>query len=78
MRRFIFYLIHKRIGVSSFQLFRFRNQSMFYCFDSKRLELMELRYINNEPRYISSGVSLNQLLQKDCEVIKYEKLKSRR
>lgn len=78
MRRFIFYLIRKRIGVAPFQLFRFRNQPHFYYFDTKRLELMEFSYVANESHCISSGVGLNELLQKEGKIIKCEKLKSRR
>lgn len=67
MKRLVIYLIRKRLGVRKYQHFRFKNQKSrkeYYWFTEdavmKRLSNMDIR---------PSSVSLNWLLDDECEII---------
>ena len=66
MKRFIIFLIRKRLGLKKNELFRFSNQleqSVYYFTDTT---LMKIKY-----GYVDkSGVSLNWLLDDECKIEK--------
>lgn len=66
MKRFIIFLIRKRLGLKKNELFRFSNQleqSVYYFTDTT---LMKIKY-----GYVDkSGVSLNWLLDNECKIEK--------
>ena len=71
MRRLIIFLIRRRLGLKQYQIFRFANQrsnSDYYYFSQTTLWKRE-GDITRE-----SSVSLNWLLNKDCEIVKFVKL----
>lgn len=71
MKRLIIFLIRKRLGVKKFQYFQFKeqnNKNDFYYF--KDICLMKL--INSKSETLSA-VSLNWLLNDDCEIVKWDK-----
>lgn len=66
MKRFIIFLIRKKLGLKKNELFRFSNQreqSVYYFTDTG---LMKVKY----GQAMRSGVSLNWLLDNECEVKK--------
>ena len=66
MKRFIIFLIRKRLGLKKNELFRFSNQleqSVYYFTDTALMKIKH-GYIDN------SGVSLNWLLDDECEIEK--------
>jgi len=66
MRRFIIFLVRKKLGLKKYEDFRFRNQKSeaFYFFTDREL-------IKEENGYrCSAGVSLNWLLSDECEICK--------
>lgn len=66
MKRFIIFLIRKKLGLKKNELFRFSNQreqSVYYFTDTA---LMKIKY-----GYVDkSGVSLNWLLDDECKIEK--------
>ena len=69
MKRLIIFLIRWRLGLKKYQHFRFTNQNSkkaFYYFTSENL----IKSWHNT-EYLS-GVSLNWLLNNDCEIEKLD------
>lgn len=67
MREFIIYLVRKRLGLRKYQHFKFKNQRSkreFYWFTDDYI-MKKLANGNEE----LSGVSLNWLLNDECEVV---------
>lgn len=66
MRRLIIFLVRKKLGLKKEQLFRFANQknNATYWFTSDSIIKCE-----NSATELS-GVSLNWLLDKNCEIVK--------
>lgn len=70
MKRLILFLIRLRLGLRKHEEFRFTNQKSdaIYYFDSEALWKKDHFYPFTKPRF--SGVSLNWLLSKNCEITK--------
>ena len=72
MRRFIVYLVRKRLGVKKFQNFRFTNQKDKSVYYFTNYELKKIEYIgdgdNMQERVIYSNASLNWLVNDDCKI----------
>ena len=68
MKRLIIFLIRRRLGLKKYQHFRFTNQksNAIYYFTSENL----IKSWHNT-EYLS-GVSLNWLLNNDCEIEKLD------
>lgn len=66
LKRFIVFLVRFRLGLRKYERFKFCNQKTdnWYWFDSCGVCKME------NGRSCSSNVSLNWLLDKQCEVVK--------
>lgn len=69
MKRLIFFLIRKRLGLKKYEHFRFENQksNALYYFTESRLMKNYLGYIQ------PSNVKLNWILDDECKIIKLEK-----
>lgn len=71
LRRFILFLIRRRLGLKKCERFRFANQRSkldYYFFTEDAV-----KKANHGPRgfeYINSQVSLNHLLSDDIEIVK--------
>ena len=68
MRRFILFLIRRKLGVRKFQAFRFVNQASpteYYYFSKD--ELVKVYYRGE--RIKASNASLNWMLHDDCKVV---------
>ena len=68
MKRFILFLVRKRLGLKKYEYFKFDNQksNTTYYFTDK-----EIWKIDNDNFVVElSGVSLNWLLNDDCKIIK--------
>lgn len=66
MKRFIIFLIRKRLGLKKNELFRFSNQleqSVYYFTDTTLMKIKN-GYVDK------SGVSLNWLLDDECKIEK--------
>lgn len=66
MKRFIIFLIRKRLGLKKNELFRFANQCERSIYYFTETGLMKVKY----GQAMRSGVSLNWLLDNECEVEK--------
>lgn len=66
MKRFIIFLIRKRLGLKKNELFRFANQCEQSVYYFTETGLMKVKYGHVMP----SGVSLSWLLDDECEVEK--------
>ena len=66
MKRFIIFLIRKRLGLKKNELFRFANQCEQSVYYFTETGLMKVKY----GQAMRSGVSLNWLLDNECEVEK--------
>lgn len=70
MKRIIIFLIRRRLGIKKYENFRFKNQSSesdFYYFESERL----MKVVKCKKSVATlSNVSLNWLLNDECEIIK--------
>ena len=64
MKRFIIFLIRKRLGLKKNELFRFANQCEQSVYYFTETGLMKVKYGHVMP----SGVSLSWLLDDECEV----------
>ena len=64
MKRFIIFLISKRLGLKKNELFRFANQCEQSVYYFTETGLMKVKYGHVMP----SGVSLSWLLDDECEV----------
>lgn len=65
MRRLIIFLVRKRLGVPKYARFRFVNQKNkceMYTFESDRIMKR-----TESGCYVSAGVGLNWLLDKECK-----------
>lgn len=65
MRRLIIFLIRKRLGLRQHQKFRFTNQKTEDVYYFTDRHLMKIEYGVN---HCLSGVSLNWLLDDDCDI----------
>lgn len=64
MRRFVIFLIRKKLGLKKFEKFKFvgqKSDAVYYFTESNVMKLM-----NNHT--CLSGVSVNWLLDDDCEI----------
>lgn len=64
MRRFVMFLIRKKLGLKKFEKFKFVNQksdAVYYFTESNVMKLW-----HNQT--VLSGVSVNWLLDDDCEI----------
>lgn len=70
MKRFILYLVRKKLKLKRRQRFVFANQKAegVYFFSGVGLIKETIKY--NRPHLEKSGVSLNFLLSKECKIIK--------
>ena len=66
MKRLIIFLIRKRLGLKKNELFRFANQCEQSIYYFTKTGLMKVKY----GQAMRSGVSLNWLLDNECEVEK--------
>lgn len=66
MKRLIIFLIRKRLGLKKNELFRFVNQCEQSVYYFTETGLMKVKY----GQVMRSGVSLNWLLDNECEVKK--------
>lgn len=72
MRRFIVFLVRKRLGLRKHQIFRFANQkseATYYFCGNGLVKIVDGGWpglCNQEP----AGVSLNWLLDDECEIEK--------
>ena len=68
MRRLIVFLIRRRLGLRAYEPFQFVGQksNAIYCFTDSGLMKMWRNHIEK------SGVSLNWLLDDECEIRKVE------
>lgn len=66
LNRLIIFLIRRKLGVKKYQLFRFTNQKTndIYYFSDRQL----IKFVGDFEDIQRSGVSLNWLLDKDCEI----------
>ena len=64
MKRLIIFLIRKRLGLKKNELFRFANQCEQSIYYFTKTGLMKVKY----GQAMRSGVSLNWLLDNECEV----------
>ena len=72
LKRFIYFLVRKKLGVKKFEAFRFTNQKSdidFYYFDNEYLVKCEFNG-DLDSIFKPSGVSLNWLLDDNCEIRK--------
>lgn len=70
MRRFIIFLVRRHLGLKKFQWFRFVNQKSnddVYYFTSTKILKIE-KDSNGLVRIRDSSVSLNWLLDDECEI----------
>lgn len=68
MKKFIVYLIRKRLGLKTYELFKFVGQktdATYYFTDDAVMKIWD-------GAVEKSGVSLNWLLDEECKVISYE------
>lgn len=74
MDRLIVYLIRKKLGLKKFECFRFTNQKSNDAYFFGGDALFKITNCGNLPlTYHSlSGVSLNWLLDEDCEITKLD------
>lgn len=66
MRRFIIFLVRKRLGLKKFEQFQFINQksgAVYYFTESNVMKK------NVNGKIEASSVSLNWLLHDDCEIV---------
>ena len=70
LNRLIIFLIRRKLGVKKDQTFRFTNQKTddIYYFDDTSLIKTVFNDEELSIRWEKSGVSLNWLLDKDCEI----------
>lgn len=71
MKRLIIFLIRKKLGLGKYQLFQFinqKNKNDFYYFEDVCL----IKLVDNTHKAFSD-VSLNWLLNDDCEIVKWDK-----
>ena len=70
MKRYILYLVRRRLGLKRRERFVFANQKAegIYFFSGVGLIKETIKY--NRPHLEKSGVSLNFLLSKECKIIK--------
>ena len=72
MRRFIIFLVRKKLGVKKFQHFRFSNQKDNSVYYFTNYELKKVEYIgsgdNVQERVVYSNASLNWLINDDCKI----------
>lgn len=64
MRRFVIFLIRKKLGLKKFEKFKFVNQksdAVYYFTESN-----VMKFWHNQT--VLSGVSVNWLLDDDCEI----------
>lgn len=64
MRRFVIFLIRKRLGLKKFEKFKFANQNsnaVYYFTESNVMKFWH-------GQTVLSGVSLNWLLDDDCKI----------
>ena len=71
LRRFILFLIRRRLGLKKYEKFRFANQksTLDYYFFTEDV----VKKANHGPRgfeYIESRVSINHLLSDEIEIVK--------
>ena len=72
MKRLILFLIRKKLHLKPYETFRFRNQSSifnYYYFTKHRLLKVQFDDMGHFTGVVRSRVSLNWLLDDDCEVI---------
>lgn len=74
MKKFILFCVRIKIGVKKWEKFRFKNQRSkkdYYYFNNNGL--IKACFMNKESKYptrTASNVSLNWLLNKDCNIVK--------
>lgn len=68
MKKFIVYLIRKRLGLKTCEMFQFANQKSDATYFFTDDAVMKIWNGVTE----KSGVSLNWLLDEDCKIISYE------
>lgn len=68
MKKFIVYLIRKRLGLKTHELFKFVGQKSDATYYFTEDSVMKIWNGVTE----KSGVSLNWLLDEDCKVVSYE------
>lgn len=71
MKRLILFLIRRRLGLKKFEYFQFTNQKTdnIYYFADEELVKME-SVPNHDYALMSANVSLNWLLNDECEIRK--------
>ena len=72
MIRLILFLIRRRLHLKPHETFRFRNQNSlfdYYYFTKNQLLKVEFDDMGHFIGVVRSGVSLNWLLDPDCEVL---------
>lgn len=73
MKRLILFLIRKKLGLKKYQRFQFTNQKsptdMYYIDDCT---IMKATRSDNDTVYTRSSVSLNWLLDDNCEIEKVD------
>lgn len=67
MKRLIIFLVRKRLGLKKYQVFRFKNQKSSDLYFFGQVTLLKIRGDGGLER---SGVSLNWLLDDECEIEK--------
>ena len=73
MKRLIIFLIRKRLGLKKLELFKFTNQKVpnnFYYFKNECL-MKKVYFEDGTSIHIASNVSLNWILNDECEIIKF-------
>lgn len=72
MKRIIIFLIRKRLGLKKFERFKFGNQKSpdnYYYFNDDCL-IKKVYFDNGSSASVASNVSLNWLLNGECEIIR--------
>lgn len=72
MKRFIIFLIRKRLGLKKLERFKFRNQKSpnNYYYFKKECLMKKVYFDNGSSMVVASNVSLNWILNDECEIIK--------
>lgn len=67
MRRFVIFLIRKKLGLKKYELFRFTNQKT----DAVYYFTEDAVYKSWRGQIVQSGVSVNWLMDDECKIYKY-------
>jgi hypothetical protein len=73
IKKLVLFLIRKKLKLKELESFQFANQKSlydYYYFDDCGLVKFESVY----NKFVPAGVSLNWLLNDECEIVKYEPL----